>query len=88
VFESIQGDIKLEELKASFDAEQVDTYERLINLLCDRALLAAYSERVQRVAPEMVRKAAASLDLAAPRTSMLRWMSTRSATGHLALHQA
>ena len=31
---------------------------RLINLLCDRALLAAYSERAQRVTPEMVHRGA------------------------------
>jgi hypothetical protein len=37
---------------------------RVINLLCDRALLAAYSERALRVTPEMIRKGAGSLDLA------------------------
>ena len=33
VFESIQGNIKIEELKASFATEQIDIYERLISLL-------------------------------------------------------
>ncbi|GAA6619644.1 CHAT domain-containing protein [Scytonema sp. NUACC26] len=33
VFESIQGNIRVEELKASFAVEQTDIYDRLINLL-------------------------------------------------------
>jgi general secretion pathway protein A len=52
---------------------------RLINLVCDRALLGAYSERAQRVTPEMVHKGAASLDLAPPRTSMFAWMREQAA---------
>jgi general secretion pathway protein A len=52
---------------------------RLINLVCDRALLGAYSERVQRVTPEMVRKGANSLDLSMPRASMMRWMRAQAA---------
>ena len=52
---------------------------RMINLVCDRALLAAYSERAQRVTPDMVRSGAASLDLAAPRPSMLGWLRTQAA---------
>jgi general secretion pathway protein A len=52
---------------------------RLINLLCDRALLGAYSERALRVTPEMVRTAAESLDLAPPRASLLSWLRTQAA---------
>jgi general secretion pathway protein A len=52
---------------------------RLINLLCDRALLGAYSERARDVTPEIVRKAAGSLDLAVPRVSMLRWIRAQAA---------
>jgi general secretion pathway protein A len=52
---------------------------RVINLLCDRALLGAYSERARRVTPEMVRKAAASLELAAPRRSMFGWAKAQVA---------
>ena len=52
---------------------------RLVNLVCDRALLAAYSERAQRVTPQMVHKGAASLDLAAPRPSVLQWMRSQAA---------
>jgi general secretion pathway protein A len=44
---------------------------RLINLVCDRALLAAYSDRACRVTRDMVRKGAASLDLVMPRFSAL-----------------
>ena len=52
---------------------------RVINLLCDRALLAAYSERATRVTPEMVRKGAGSLDLAPPRASMFAWLRQQAA---------
>ena len=36
---------------------------RLINLICDRALLAGFSEQVSRITPEMVINAAQSLDV-------------------------
>jgi len=52
---------------------------RVINLLCDRALLAAYSERAIRVTPDMVRKGAGSLDLAPPRGSMFAWLREQAA---------
>jgi general secretion pathway protein A len=52
---------------------------RLINLLCDRALLGAYSDRSTRIMPETVRRAAASLDLQAPHRSLLGWMRDRAA---------
>ena len=52
---------------------------RLINLVCDRALLAAYSDRAQRILPEMVYKGAASLDLAPPRSSVLQWVRSHAA---------
>ena len=52
---------------------------RLINLVCDRALLAAYSERARRITPDMVRSGAASLELAAPRPSMMGWLRTQAA---------
>jgi general secretion pathway protein A len=47
---------------------------RRINLVCARALLGAYSERAQRVTPDMVRRGAASPDLAAPRGLMAGWI--------------
>jgi general secretion pathway protein A len=56
-----------------------DGIPRVINLLCDRALLAAYSERAMRVTPEMVRKGAGSLDLAPPRASMFGWLRHQAA---------
>ena len=40
---------------------------RLVNLICDRTLLAAYTNRLNRIGPETVRKAATSLDLHPPR---------------------
>ena len=36
---------------------------RLINLVCDRALLSGFSERTNRITPEMVVHAAESLDV-------------------------
>jgi type II secretory pathway predicted ATPase ExeA len=42
---------------------------RLINLICDRALLAGYSERTNRILPEMIDQAASSLDMQAPTES-------------------
>jgi general secretion pathway protein A len=53
---------------------------RLINLLCDRALLGAYAERSTRIAPLMVRKAASSLELPLPRQSVAAWVRARAAT--------
>ena len=52
---------------------------RLINLVCDRALLAAYTERAVRVTPEMVRHGAAALELRRPRHSFLGWMRVQAA---------
>jgi general secretion pathway protein A len=46
---------------------------RLINLICDRALLAAFSVRANRITPEMVTHAADSLDLQVPRADLLHW---------------
>jgi general secretion pathway protein A len=42
---------------------------RLINLICDRALLAGFSEQTNRISPEMVTHAAESLDVQTPVTS-------------------
>jgi general secretion pathway protein A len=47
---------------------------RLINLICDRALLGGYSARSNRITPEMVGAAAAGLDLAMPGRSMFGWL--------------
>ncbi len=52
---------------------------RLINLLCDRALLGGYSARTNRITPAMVTTAAAGLDLVKPRLSLDRWMGRRAA---------
>jgi len=47
---------------------------RLINLVCDRALLGGYSARSNRITPEMVDAAATGLDLAMPGRSMFGWL--------------
>jgi general secretion pathway protein A len=47
---------------------------RLINLVCDRALLGGYSARINRISPEMVSAAAAGLDLAMPGLPVLGWV--------------
>jgi general secretion pathway protein A len=52
---------------------------RLINLVCDRALLCSYAERCTRVMPDAVRKAAVSLDLVFPRRSFVGWMRGQAA---------
>ena len=51
---------------------------RLINLICDRALLAGFSVRAARILPDMVKHAAESLDLAPARPAGLRWLKARA----------
>ncbi len=53
---------------------------RLINLVCDRALLGGYSARTSRITPDMVAAAAQGLDLAMPRRSVVGWMKRRAAS--------
>jgi general secretion pathway protein A len=50
---------------------------RLINLICDRALLAGFSVRSNRITPEMVTHAAESLDFETPRAPWLGWLARR-----------
>jgi len=52
---------------------------RLINLVCDRALLGGYSARTNRITPEIVSSAAARLDLVPPRASVFGWIKRRAA---------
>jgi general secretion pathway protein A len=52
---------------------------RLINLLCDRALLGGYSERQSRITPDLVKRAAESLDLALGRPTWVTWLRRRVA---------
>jgi len=51
---------------------------RLINLICDRALLTVYSIRGNRVTPEMVAHAATSLDVQRPERRAIRWFKPRA----------
>jgi type II secretory pathway predicted ATPase ExeA len=50
---------------------------RLINLVCDRALLAGFSEQASRITPEMVRHAAASLGIAPTLLPQMAWTRGR-----------
>jgi type II secretory pathway predicted ATPase ExeA len=51
---------------------------RLINLICDRALLTAYSIRATRITPDMVSHAAASLDVPETNVRPLGWLKPRA----------
>ena len=51
---------------------------RLINLVCDRALLAAYSERAQRVSPRWCTRARQPRS-GRTASSMLQWMRSQAA---------
>ena len=51
---------------------------RLINLVCDRSLLAAYSARTNRISADMVFQAAESLELVEERRSRFNWFRRRA----------
>jgi general secretion pathway protein A len=51
---------------------------RLINLICDRALLAGYSVRASRITPEMVTHAAQSLEVQTPSAPRFGWIGRRA----------
>ena len=51
---------------------------RLINLICDRALLAGFSANVNRITHKMVTAAAKSLDLQPLRTPRFHWLGSRA----------
>jgi general secretion pathway protein A len=51
---------------------------RLVNLLCDRALLAAYSARTNRVTADIVRQAAESLELVEAKPLRFNWFRRRA----------
>ena len=69
---------------------------RLINLLCDRALLSGYSAHTNRIPPEFVETAAESLELERPKRTLRRFVRDRfgafiagaSATGLVGLGAA
>ena len=52
---------------------------RLINLICDRSLLGGYSVRTNRITPEIVKAAAAGLDLKTRRLAAIEWIQQRAA---------
>lgn len=51
---------------------------RLINLVCDRALLGGYSARTSRITPAMVKHAAGGLDLTLPGRPAIKWIRDRA----------
>lgn len=51
---------------------------RLINLLCDRALLGGYSERKRKITPEHVKRAALTLELSAAPRAWFGWLRRRA----------
>jgi general secretion pathway protein A len=51
---------------------------RLINLVCDRSLLAAFSARTNRISADIVRQAATSLELGEGRSSRFQWLRGRA----------
>ena len=57
---------------------------RLINLVCDRALLAAYSSRTNRISADMVYQAAENLELVDERPSRFSWLRRRASVFMLA----
>ena len=52
---------------------------RLINLLCDRSLLGGFSERTNRITPDLVKRAASSLDLRLAPLAWATWLRRRAA---------
>jgi len=52
---------------------------RLINLVCDRALLGAFSARVSRVTHDLVERAAETLDLRPVQKSRFAWLRRSAA---------
>jgi general secretion pathway protein A len=57
---------------------------RLINLVCDRALLAAYSGRTNRISADMMNQAAESLEVAEKRPSRFSWLRRRASLAVMA----
>ncbi|HXI29942.1 MAG TPA: AAA family ATPase [Vicinamibacterales bacterium] len=51
---------------------------RLINLICDRALIAAFSIRSNRVSGDMVTHAARGLEIEKPQPRAIRWLTPRA----------
>jgi general secretion pathway protein A len=69
----------------SFQARAINTVHsctggipRLVNLVCDRSLLAAYADRSNSVTRDMVERAAESLDLLGTARSALGWLRRRT----------
>jgi type II secretory pathway predicted ATPase ExeA len=61
---------------------------RLINLVCDRALLAAYSGRTNRISADMVRQAVESLEITDDRPARFSWMRRKTSVAAMAIAAA
>jgi type II secretory pathway predicted ATPase ExeA len=61
---------------------------RLINLICDRSLLAGYSIRTNRITPDMVSQAACSLELTSPNRPRQRLAAIAALTRRAPLYAA
>jgi general secretion pathway protein A len=57
---------------------------RLINLVCDRSLLAAYSGRTNRISADMVFQAAENLELVDERPARFSWLRRRASLAVMA----
>jgi len=75
----------------TFDSKALDMMHRrtqgiprLINLVCDRALLAAYTGRTNRISADLVYQAAESLELVDKRPSRFRWLRRRASQAVMA----
>jgi hypothetical protein len=60
----------------------------LINLICDRSLLAGYSTRTHRITPDMVSQAACSLELPSPNAPRQRLAAIEALTRRAPLYAA
>ena len=58
---------------------------RLVNVICDRALLGAYSHESRRVTRSLVRRAAAEISGKAYRSPLLRWATPMMVTASIVL---
>jgi len=76
----------------TFQSKALDTMHsrtqgipRLINLVCDRALLAAYSSRTNRISADMVHHAVESLEIAEERPARFNWKRRKTSVGAMAI---
>jgi type II secretory pathway predicted ATPase ExeA len=64
--------------------ERTQGIPRLVNLVCDRSLLAAYSVRTNRISADMLYQAVESLELVEERPSRFKWLRRRASLAVIA----